>query len=122
MSHGIAVGLGMLAALHLGEALGRSYDGAPHVAQFRAHVHALVGSASDLAATLADIEVAALLDAFRSDKKHGRDIFAVIMVAEDGSVERRLLARDSATEAMIARSFARMLKDWIERPSLAVAI
>ena len=112
VSHGIAVGLGMLAALHLGEAMGRDYACAPHVAAFRAHVTALVGSVDGLADVLAGVEVSALIDAFESDKKHARDRYAVIIVTQEGAVERRFVPRDADSAALIERAFGAMLRDW----------
>lgn len=116
VSHGIAVGLGMLAALHLGEAMGRDYAAAYHVPAFRAHVAELVGWVEGLADVLAPIGVPALMDAFESDKKHARDRYAVIVVADDGAVERRFLPRDARSAALIAQAFGAMLADWTDRP------
>jgi 3-dehydroquinate synthase len=112
VSHGIAVGLGMLAALHLGQAMGRDYSGFPHIAAFRSHVAELIGSVDGLSEALRELSVPALMDAFSSDKKHSRSHFVVIMVAGDGSVERRALPRDPASVALLEEAFRRMLRDW----------
>jgi len=113
VSHGIAVGLGMLAAFHLGSALGRDYDATPTTGRFRDHVTTLVGSVDGLADALAGVEVAALMDAFESDKKHSRDSYAVIIVSSDGIVERRMLPRDAASAALIGEAFEAMLREWV---------
>jgi 3-dehydroquinate synthase len=115
VSHGIAVGLGMIAALYLGDAMGRDYARAPHVAAFRAHVAALVGTVDGLADVLARVEVPALMDAFESDKKHARDRYTVIIVTEDGAVERCFAPRESASAALIAQAFGAMLAEWTGR-------
>ena len=106
VGHGIAVGLGIEAALHLGEALGRDYRAVPAVARLRTHLAALLAAVPDLAVALAGITPAALIDAFRSDKKHSRTAFAVIIVTDAGVVERRFVPRDAASTAAIAGAFA----------------
>jgi 3-dehydroquinate synthase len=111
VSHGIAVGLGMLAALHLGEALDPVQVAPLHIANFRNHVSELVASVDGLDSVLARVEVPALMDAFQSDKKHRRDLFAVIIVSGEGRVERRMLPRDEASSDLIAQSFAAMIAD-----------
>ena len=109
IAHGIAVGLGMLAAFDLGEAMGRDYRRAPGIAAFRAHISQLVAAAPAVPAALAGVSVAALMDAFGSDKKHGRDLFAVITVTPGGVVQREFLPRDAASAAMIERAYATMI-------------
>jgi 3-dehydroquinate synthase len=109
VSHGIAVGLGMLAALHLGKALDPDKDQPRYIEQFRDHVIELISSVDGLDAVLANVEVPALMDAFESDKKHRRDQYAVIVISGDGKVERRMLARDAFSSDQIARAFAAML-------------
>ena len=105
VSHGIAVGLGMLAALEMGLARAPS----PRVAAFRRHVAALVATVDGLATTLAAVDPAAVMRAFEADKKHGRDFYAVILPDAAGRVERRLLPRTADTRAQIGRGVAAML-------------
>ena len=116
VGHGIAVGLGMIAALRLGEAMGRSYAAAPHVARFEAHIATLVAVAPGVAEALERLDPVALMTAFAADKKHGRDRFAVITVTADGTVQRAFLPRDAASERLIAAAFAT-----IARPAAVAA-
>jgi len=118
VDHGIAVGLGMLAALHLGAAMGRDYRATPIVGRFRDHVIDLVSARRDLARDLASVEVPALMEAFEADKKHSRDSYAVIIVTPQSAVERRLLPRDGASAQLIAGAFQAVLADWATCPAL----
>ena len=106
ISHGIGVGLGMMAALQLGSALGRDYSKASHLAAFRSHVTDLTDAADRLDEKLEALSVDALLDAFVSDKKHNREQFVVILVTEAGTLERTALPRDDRHLALIAEAFA----------------
>jgi len=105
IGHGIAVGLGMLAALDLGVRTGGSRHNAV-VAAFRRYIVDLLGHIDNLADAVERLPIADLLDAFRSDKKHSRENFAVITVNADGLVERLTLPRNGGSDAMIAASFA----------------
>lgn len=111
VSHGIAVGLGMTAAFHLGAALGRDYGAKPRIAAFRAHIDALLDTVRGLSGVLGRVSIADLMDAFRSDKKHSRESFAVILPTPAGAAERVMLPRDAETMSKIEAAFASMLAE-----------
>lgn len=111
VSHGVAVGLGMTAALHLGAALGRDYGAEPRIAAFRAHIDALLDAVNGLGAILGRVSIADLMDAFQADKKHSRESFAVILLTPAGTAERVLLPRDEETASKIEAAFASMLAE-----------
>ena len=113
ISHGVAVGLGMIAALHLGNALETGSTPPPHVAAFRAHVVDLLAGVPGLSGHLAALSGEALMDAFAADKKHTRSEFAVIVVNAAGTVERRMLPRDAHHGALIDAAFAAMRAELI---------
>lgn len=115
VSHGIAVGLGIFAALRLGEAMGRDYRGVAPIVRLRQHLGELLSAVGGLAEALGAAKVSSLIDAFESDKKHTRDHYAVILAREDGTIERRLLDRTPATRGMIEGAFARLLADHAHR-------
>ena len=72
-----------------------------------------------LAEVLARVDPAALMDAFESDKKHGRERYAVIVVTPEGAVERRFLPRDDGSARQIEKAFRAMLADWVPPAALA---
>lgn len=118
ISHGIAVGMGMLTAFHFGEAQGRNYARAPNVAAFRNHVAELVGSAGEYGPSPVPMPLPALLDAFRADKKHQAAQFAFILPTEDGRIERVMLPRNEQVTAAVERAFSTMLEQWHARAAV----
>ncbi len=113
ISHGIGVGLGMIAALDFGEAMGYDYGDVPEIDAFRTHVESLIAAAPHVPAVLARLDVEALIDAFQSDKKHSRTEFAVIVVTQSGAVERIFLPRDDAGLHKIESAFAALLARYV---------
>lgn len=119
VSHGIAVGLGMLIALDLGETLGRKYGSVENVARLRAHILELLNLVPGLPAALRNTAMPRLMEAFRSDKKHNRQNYAVIVVTETGNVERLMLPRDAASDTIIEHAFREALESWQGRCAAA---
>ena len=114
VSHGIAVGLGMLAAIELSQLLGLTTADVPEIARFRKHIEGLVDVVENLPAVLSAVSLPNLLEAFGSDKKHARDRFAVIIMTGNAEVERRFLPRDDASSALIQTAFEKMLRRVVE--------
>jgi 3-dehydroquinate synthase len=116
VSHGIAVGLGMLAALELSASIYGVNNPAPQITRFRRHIEDLVHVVEGLPAILAEVSLPALMEAFGSDKKHLRDQFAVILMTPTGEVERRFLPRDETSNALIESAYRAMLQRIINPP------
>jgi 3-dehydroquinate synthase len=116
VSHGIAVGLGMLAALELSALIHGVNNPEPQITRFRRHIEGLVQVVEGLPAILAEVSLPALMEAFGSDKKHVRDQFAVILMTPTGEVERRFLPRDEASAALIESAYRAMLQRIINPP------
>lgn len=112
VSHGVAVGLGMISASVLGTIL--SPGAAPAVGNctLTTHVRALLKDVADLDRALERVTLDALMNAFEADKKHTRECFAVIVMHDAGTVERRMLPRTPETADAIRQSFARMLEEF----------
>ena len=87
ISHGVAVGLGILCALRLGELLGRPYRESSRARALAAHIQELLGEVPRLADELITTSVQDVLERFEADKKHLSDKYSVIVIAESDKVE-----------------------------------
>jgi len=108
ISHGVAVGLGMMAAGTMSRSLGRVEAGEGPATRFEAHIHGLLVQTPDLGPLVADLMPERLLAAFRGDKKHTVETFALVLPLAGGGVERVELDRSAETEAQIETAFAHM--------------
>ncbi len=94
VSHGIAVGIGTVAA----ERLAVAVDGPEHARpELVAEAVRLVRQAGDLRARLAALDRERFRTAFLADKKHGADGLHVILPAHGGTTQERVLARSDVT-------------------------
>ena len=108
ISHGVAVGLGIMAAGKMGRLIGRSYPQGGLTARLEAHIDSLLKVTPDLPDAVAEMEMLDLVKAFDADKKHTRDRLAVVVALEGGGVERVMLPKNDDTARQVQHSFAEM--------------
>jgi 3-dehydroquinate synthase len=108
ISHGVAVGLGMLAARDFSIESGWVAPDQPRGLQLVAHVKALLSAVPGLREPMSGMSPDDALARFRLDKKHRQSEFAVIGLDDDGKLVRRFVPRDADTESLIRTVFARL--------------
>ena len=112
VSHGCAVGLGMLCAISLGASLRINYAADVRVGKLQAYVEGLLSAVPELAHRLAGVSADQCMTHCLSDKKHERDNYIFILVGATGTVERRRLAKSEANRNAIIRAFADALEKY----------
>lgn len=105
ISHGIAVGLGMLASIAFSESYGITNANQPRIKLLVGHIRLLLKKVPDLGALFKDVSYDAALQCFKSDKKHSSDHYALIALGGDGFLKRILVPRNFDTEGLIKQAF-----------------
>ncbi|MCC6441352.1 MAG: 3-dehydroquinate synthase [Rhodanobacteraceae bacterium] len=106
ISHGVAVGLGMLASLSFSEAQGLTDRSCARVSRLHAHLRWLLAQVPGLDAELTRIPANDLLRCFDSDKKHTAERYAIIAYDAEGFLIRHSVPRTAATEQALRQAFA----------------
>ena len=105
ISHGVAVGLGILCAIHFVRATekknGDPYAAVPQVAELESHLGSLLGAVPNLRENLAKLSIDEVLERFDSDKKHQRDSYVLILIATNGEVVLRKVSKSADSRADI---------------------
>ncbi|MEI8156273.1 MAG: 3-dehydroquinate synthase family protein [Burkholderiales bacterium] len=113
ISHGVAVGLGMLCAARLSESYDFVTPGQQRVRNLVTYVRSLLVPLTGLQQALEAMSPAEVLTCFRSDKKHGKGEFALIVFDQGGFLERRFVSATTDNEARIADVF-----EWVRKTLL----
>lgn len=100
LSHGVAVGVGVLCALELGRARGSRAGG--DAARLEAHMRSLLGAVTDLPAILRGIDVPTTIDRLRADKKHAAEHYRFVLVDGAGRPALTQLPKSAATDRAAA--------------------
>jgi len=113
ISHGIAVGLGILCAIEFERQRDVCYFAVPQVAMLERNIHKMLRAVPDsrLAWPLTEVSTRDVMERFASDKKHGASHFTLILLAQSGRVVLRKMERSThmthdltrAIEAVLAR-------------------
>ena len=104
ISHGIAVGLGILCAIEFERQRGLDYGSAARVKLLEQHLDRMIREVPDLATPLKSMSVDDVLERFGSDKKHGAGHFTLILIAENGDVVLKKIEKKIETENGVRRA------------------
>ena len=113
IAHGIAVGLGIQCAIAYQENAGVDYDSVPLVAALRQHLKDMIGKDRNVVEQLRQLPVEDVLGRFVSDKKHGREFYALILIAPDGSVVLSKEPRTAATLQAVRRAVEQIVEAYV---------
>lgn len=103
--HGVAVGLGMICAYNLSVANGTLNSDNTRANKLIFHTKSLLNKVPNLKDTLMQVDMKKSFDRFKSDKKHTKDSYVMILFAEDGELCRMPVAKASTSDAQILKTF-----------------
>lgn len=115
ISHGIAVGVGMLCAIRLGELMGKTYRQDSRGQVLAAHTRELLKQVPKLSEELISLSIQDVLERFAADKKHGLDKYSIVVIAESGDVELAQVPRHADFIEMIETSIRNVVESLPQR-------
>lgn len=104
ISHGIAVGLGILCAIEFERQRGIDYSSTPRVQLLEEHLDQMLRGIPKLSHHLESLSLDDVLQRFESDKKHGPEHYTLILVAETGEVCLQRMMKSSEVQARVKRT------------------
>ena len=105
VSHGVAVGIGMLIALNHVPIGGFSAIGKARIALLRVHTEMLLSHVAGLRDVMKTLNVSRAVEKFTADKKHTRDCYWIIAANKDGLLQRVSLPKTAASLKTIETLF-----------------
>ncbi len=110
ISHGVAVGLGMLASIRFAQAAGRVASLPARTERLVRHVRVLLAVVPGIDTALRGMTADKLFDCFAADKKHSAGTFVIVTISDSGSLERIELDRSGANIRQIKRTFSTVVE------------
>ena len=114
ISHGIAVGLGMLMAIHVSESFFNSSIKPKRSLGLEENLLKLLNEVPDLKIIFDKVSRRQFLTHFNSDKKHSANNYVMILINAEGMLERVKAPISDVTEKIILSAFDRIKKDIYE--------
>lgn len=108
VSHGVAVGLGMLAAIEFSQEMGWSHETNSRILSLKNHVLQLLSKVEGMAHKLQKMSSEDALERFRADKKHKKGEFAVIAFDQSGCLVKRFVPITQEVEKSIIDTFDKL--------------
>lgn len=111
ITHGVAVGMGMLAEIELAKCMDILSCEPSRVEKLREYIVDLLRQIPGMTKNIQALDFEAAVSAFKSDKKHRKDAYAVILPNEQGLLERVFLPINSQTDSMVLKVFEWLKND-----------
>ena len=103
--HGIAVGIGMLAAISFASSYNNLMSNHNRVKQLENYVLSLFKEVDELSRWTAQINIEQLMDRFGADKKHKNKHYVVIIPDSEGMLQRLEVEKNYLNDALLKDSF-----------------
>jgi 3-dehydroquinate synthase len=105
ITHGVAVGVGMLVAIDMSEKINPQSIGNPRVQALFNYVRQLLNGVTSLAEDLAKLSSEEALNKFKSDKKHRQHEYAIIVPDANGYLCRQFIPINDHSNELVKSSF-----------------
>jgi len=103
--------MGMLAEIKLATLTGIATGESERVSNLRRHIAYLLGQIPDMTRNIETLDIESAIRAFKSDKKHRKDAYAVIMPNSLGFLQREFLPNSLETDAKVLGVFEWLKSD-----------
>lgn len=113
VTHGVAVGIGMLAEIRMGMFLNKSADLPKRAEYLDAYIRGLLKHIPDMVSTLRNLDVALAFEAFKSDKKHIDQTYVFVACDNLGNLERIFVPMTDDVNQIILEIFEWVKKDFL---------
>ena len=114
ITHGVAVGMGMLAEIRAGLLLNQVDQLPERVKHLDAYIRSLFKHIPEMVQTLQNLNITKAIEAFKSDKKHLNQSYAIITIGKMGYLERALIPVSDNSNLVIVEIFEWLKKDFIQ--------
>lgn len=112
ITHGVAVGMGMLAEIRMGMLLGGYSDLPDRAKILNSYIRGLFKNIPDMVNTVCNLDIELALEAFKADKKHTSQFYIVVTSDRQGYSERVSIPISDDAHRMIAEIFEWVKKDF----------
>lgn len=112
ITHGVAVGIGMLAEIRMGMLSHECADIPERAKKLDFYIRGLLKNIPDMVDKISNLDSNMALEAFKSDKKHTKESYVVITLEKQGYLERVSLPRTGNVNRMILEVLEWVKKDF----------
>jgi len=113
ISHGVAVGIGMLAEIRMGMLLNKCHDLPQRAKHLDSYIRGLLKNIPDMVNTIRNLNVTSAHQAFTSDKKHTNQSYVIITLDKQGYLERVSTPVTDDLNRIILEIFEWVKKDFL---------
>ena len=113
ITHGVAVGIGMLAEIRMGMLLNKCHDLPQRAKHLDSYIRGLLNNIPDMVNTIRNLNVTSAHQAFTSDKKHTNQSYVIITLDKQGYLERVSTPVTDDLNRIILEIFEWVKKDFL---------